>query len=114
MKATPVTPSDVRYRKCPRCTVVMDRYNYGDKSGVILDRCRKHGLFLDPGEFEAIQRFIELGGHELARKSRTLRNQKAAMRKERDEVERAADPPHLKRARDPFANRLRWFGLFGW
>lgn len=34
---------------CPRCARVMYRYEYGD-SGVELDACPQHGVWLDDGE----------------------------------------------------------------
>lgn len=112
MRSAAAPVAEVRYRKCPRCATVMDRYNYGDKSGVILDRCRTHGLFLDPGEFETIQRFIELGGHELAEKSKELRGQTEAMRKKRRELDRHHE--RERHHREQGARRLAWFSFFGW
>ena len=73
MKDVQVPSAPVRYRKCPRCQAVMTRRNFGSHSGVIVDECRKHGIYLDPGEFEAIETFIQLGGLALE-KSRELRD----------------------------------------
>lgn len=53
---------DISYRKCPCCDSVMTRRNFGGRSGIITDECRRHGVFLDPGEFEAIETYIRLGG----------------------------------------------------
>lgn len=59
--------TEIRYRRCPRCRDVMNRVNFGATSGIIVDECRSHGVFLDAGEFEAIETFIALGGLALAR-----------------------------------------------
>ncbi len=80
MKDLRVSTGPVRYRKCPRCNVVMSRRNFGSHSGVIVDECRQHGIYLDPGEFEAIEAFIKLGGLALER-SREVRNAKRAVHK---------------------------------
>jgi Zn-finger nucleic acid-binding protein/ribosomal protein L40E len=53
----------VRYRKCPVCDAYMQRRNYRKCSGIILDRCAKHGTWLDADELEEIAGFIlEKGG----------------------------------------------------
>lgn len=49
---------EVRYRECPRCREVMLRRNFGTTSGVIVDECARHGLFLDAGELQAIEAFL--------------------------------------------------------
>ena len=65
-----VPPAETqRYRKCPVCEAVMRRRNFGDRSGVILDECKSHGVYLDAGEFDAIEVFIRLGGLKLQKRS---------------------------------------------
>jgi Zn-finger nucleic acid-binding protein len=46
----------------------MHRRNYGKKSGVIIDICTEHGMWLDPGELERILSWVRQGG--LARAER--------------------------------------------
>ncbi len=53
----------VSYRACPVCGKLMNRENYGKFSGVIVDRCRNHGVYLDAGELQLIQRWIAAGGN---------------------------------------------------
>ena len=68
-------PQDaVQYRPCARCGNPMNRRNFGDLSGVIVDECPSHGMFLDPGEFEAIEAFMRLGGLTLQRERLAERN----------------------------------------
>ena len=52
----------VQYRKCPICEDIMYRRNWGGYSGVITDRCEKHGTWLDAGEPEKIRQYVALGG----------------------------------------------------
>jgi Zn-finger nucleic acid-binding protein len=52
----------IRYRPCVRCGKMMNRVNFGRLSGTVVDACRGHGTFLDPGELHAIATFVEAGG----------------------------------------------------
>lgn len=52
----------VSYRACPVCQKLMNRQNYGNRSGVVIDRCRDHGVFLDGGELKRILLWVRLGG----------------------------------------------------
>ena len=45
----------------------MNRVNFGRLSGTIVDVCRGHGTFLDPGELHAIVTFIHGDGLERTR-----------------------------------------------
>ena len=47
---------------CPCCDRVMGRYNFGRYSGVIVDSCRKHGIWLDRGELRRIVDFLAARG----------------------------------------------------
>ena len=52
----------VRYVPCPECAKLMNRTNFSHISGVIIDVCRHHGIWLDRGELEHIIQFVESGG----------------------------------------------------
>lgn len=52
----------VSYIKCPVCSTVMNRVNFGVKSGVIIDRCREHGVWLDGGELKHLFEWMKAGG----------------------------------------------------
>ena len=56
------------YRSCPLCGVLMHRRNYGKRSGVLIDSCRNHGLWLDLGELETLLRWVRAGGLSHAQK----------------------------------------------
>jgi len=80
-----VRPSEgaVKYRDCPRCRQVMRRTNFGTISGVVVDECVQHGVLLDPGELQAIEAFIRMGGRPLGE----------AVRVEHGQRVRAPPPP---------------------
>jgi Zn-finger nucleic acid-binding protein len=54
----------VEYIPCVRCGKLMNRKNFRRISGVIIDECSRHGVWLDRGELEKIQLFIADGGLE--------------------------------------------------
>ncbi len=67
------TPSHVvaelplRYLPCPMCQQLMHRKNYASCSGIILDVCKQHGVWLDHRELERVLAFIKHGGLDKAR-----------------------------------------------
>jgi Zn-finger nucleic acid-binding protein len=50
------------YRPCPVCQKLMNRANYGRRSGVIVDRCKQHGVWFDDDELARALRWIRQGG----------------------------------------------------
>ncbi|MFQ5848709.1 MAG: zf-TFIIB domain-containing protein [Candidatus Methylomirabilales bacterium] len=60
----------VKYIPCVRCGKMMNRKNFARISGVIIDECRSHGVWLDAGELEKIRHFIADGGLERSRDRR--------------------------------------------
>ena len=58
----------VRYVPCPSCTKLMNRVNFAHSSGIVLDVCKNHGLWLDRGELQRLLQFIGAGGLAAARK----------------------------------------------
>ncbi|MGI9315959.1 MAG: hypothetical protein ACR2QW_01395 [bacterium] len=68
------------YRKCPSCSVIMHRKNYGPGSGIVLDQCKDHGFWFDQQELSVILRWIRTGGLLASSKRR------AAMDRDRDRV----------------------------
>jgi Zn-finger nucleic acid-binding protein len=103
--------SRVNYRPCPRCRKMMNRINFGRISGVVVDVCKGHGTYLDPGELHAIVEFIHGGGLERAR-TRQIEELK-------EQERRLADAEHrLARERlrgDPHQSggRVSWTFMVG-
>jgi len=54
--------SAIRYVKCPACQTLMNRQNFMKISGVMIDSCYAHGVWLDRDELYQIVSFIRAGG----------------------------------------------------
>lgn len=65
----------VTYVRCPVCATVMNRVNFGARSGVIVDRCPDHGVWLDGGELRQLFEWTKAGG-ELLEQERQERESK--------------------------------------
>lgn len=74
---------NVRYRPCPSCRALMSRKNFGNSSGVVVDVCRAHGVWLDPLELERVLAWARAGGPERERQRRIDRLRTAEARVER-------------------------------
>jgi len=65
-ESVPTRPVDPRagpvYVPCPTCKSLMIRRNFGGSSGVLIDHCKGHGVWLDHRELEAILAFVRRGG----------------------------------------------------
>jgi len=59
----------VEYLKCPMCAERMSHINFGGKSGVIVDRCGAHGVWLQAGELRRLMEWWRAGGKHLHQKN---------------------------------------------
>jgi Zn-finger nucleic acid-binding protein len=57
----PPDPLGHAYLPCPECEDFLVRKNFGGTSGVVIDVCRNHGVWLDHGELPRIVRWIREG-----------------------------------------------------
>jgi Zn-finger nucleic acid-binding protein len=55
-------PGRLRYLPCPACGTMMNRSLFGRRSGVIVDRCRSHGTWLEAGELRQLLEWTRAGG----------------------------------------------------
>ncbi|MBC7645305.1 MAG: zf-TFIIB domain-containing protein [Thermoleophilia bacterium] len=46
-------------RSCPECGTEMAKLNFAYESGVIVDSCSAHGLWVDAGELDRMQAWVE-------------------------------------------------------
>jgi Zn-finger nucleic acid-binding protein len=53
---------EIRYLKCPLCHEAMNRANFGKRSGIVVDVCRRHGTWFDPGELTQAVEWVASGG----------------------------------------------------
>ncbi len=70
----------VRYLKCPMCHDLMNRVNFGKRSGVIVEVCKPHGVWFEKGELTRAIEFVADGGLVETRK----RDEEVAREKERE------------------------------
>ena len=75
-------PIQNAYRHCPCCGEAMGQQNYQRYSGVMVDVCRFHGMFLDPLELEKILVFKATGGIERVQ----LSSEEENLQKERNRM----------------------------
>jgi Zn-finger nucleic acid-binding protein len=54
--------SRTAYRPCPVCGKLMNRRNFGRRSGVIVDICGSHGIWFDAQELAQVVRWVRSGG----------------------------------------------------
>ncbi len=81
-----IDATKVMYLPCVMCRDFMQRRNFAEVSGVIVDVCKKHGVWLDQGELEKILVFVKKGGLDKARR-RELDRLKEEERRVKDRIE---------------------------
>ena len=59
---------EIKYVKCPVCSGMMNRVNFGRRSGVIIDQCKGHGIWLDSGQLRQLMEWRKKGGRLLHEK----------------------------------------------
>lgn len=78
-RANPLA-APVRYLPCPACGSIMNRKNFGESSGIVVDVCARHGVWFEEGELPRVLAFVRAGGLERAR----LRKESEEKRVERE------------------------------
>ncbi|NOX58240.1 MAG: zf-TFIIB domain-containing protein [Planctomycetes bacterium] len=73
----------VQYVRCPECGKMMNRKSYGPRSGVIVDRCREHGIWLNGRELNLLLKWTKAGG-QIHKKETMIREE--GMKKLKSEV----------------------------
>ncbi len=63
-------PAHKEYVTCPVCSRFMHRSNFGARSGVIVDCCSNHGVWLDGGELRHLLEWKKAGGQLLHEKNK--------------------------------------------
>ncbi|MBI5439820.1 MAG: zf-TFIIB domain-containing protein [Deltaproteobacteria bacterium] len=72
----------VRYGKCPVCGTFMNRVGFGSRSGVVVDQCKRHGVWLDAGELRRLLEWRKAGGQLLHEKLKTERREEELRKEE--------------------------------
>ena len=89
----------ISYRNCPVCDTMMQRYNYKTASGVVVDRCLRHGIWLDGGELKQLFEWQKAGGE---MQTRTI--QPTAIKR----PETIFNQPRENSLFDPIGSFLNW------
>ena len=98
-----------KYRKCPICDTTMRRLNYRTVSGVVIDRCDLHGVWLDGGELQQLFEWKRVGGG-LGSDTETIRTKQSKPSKLKGNYMYGKGETTKEQA-DPIENLLVW--LFG-
>ncbi len=97
------------YIKCPVCSNIMNRVNFGTNSGVIIDRCKEHGVWLDGGELNSLFEWMKAGG-KLLQQEKEEQQRKLEIR-ELERKKRGGDSAAL--ASGGLYQEPSGYGLFG-
>ncbi|MHB1847362.1 MAG: hypothetical protein ACYCWW_21265, partial [Deltaproteobacteria bacterium] len=71
------------------CGVFINRNNFGERSGVIIEICKGHGLWFDRDQLGRAVRFVLAGGLEETKRRQLAELDRAI---ERRQLEAASDP----------------------
>jgi Zn-finger nucleic acid-binding protein len=77
-KSAPTSRSAREYIPCPDCRQLMNRKNFGNISGVLVDVCKPHGVWFDTGELGRIIQFVMRGGLVESRQRELAESQREA------------------------------------
>ena len=66
-EAAPPALDETRYLPCAVCGDMMNRMNFANHSGIIIDLCKPHGIWFDRDELRRIIEYIRAGGLTAAR-----------------------------------------------
>ena len=109
LRGTPMTK--INYVPCPDCGQLMNRSNFAQASGVIVDICKHHGVWFDADELPAIIGFIQKGGMDLARQRERdqLHEERARLREEQHKLGTAEESSGVGDMWDDERNGIRSF-----
>ncbi len=94
VREQPGAGEKIVYRKCPVCGVLMQRVNFAHRSGVVVDQCRAHGVWLDSGELKRLLDWKKAGGQLLHERVRHQKEQEKE-RQERLHASRDSGSPAI-------------------
>jgi Zn-finger nucleic acid-binding protein len=85
------------YPPCAVCRQPMAHQNFAQRSGVRINRCRQHGVWLDKGELRTIVDFIRAGGLVLTRAIETenLKRARRDLAQQQRAGEDHSEPPSM-------------------
>ncbi|MBK7877447.1 MAG: zinc ribbon domain-containing protein [Planctomycetes bacterium] len=108
--------SSLAYIPCLACGELMLRKNFGESSGVVIDLCKHHGVWLDHREIDRILAFVRKGGLVRARQREVARLDRAAERRRASDAPPVLGAPERGLGGDPWEREhdlldaLTWLG----
>jgi Zn-finger nucleic acid-binding protein len=90
-------PSGRFYRPCPVCGELMNRFNYGRVSGVVIDACKEHGIWFDGDALSRILEWIHEGGTQVTARAEELYQQ--------EKIRHAEELHRLEKESEVFASQ---------
>ena len=103
----------VRYSPCPHCSKVMNRVNFARSSGIVLDICRAHGVWLDVHELRRVLEFLRAGGLRQARaREKQALDEELRLLRRRQSLSRQERGGHAPGARDELTADSLLAGIF--
>ncbi len=97
----PDTRPNKFYVPCPECGELMNQKNFAGCSGILIDSCKSHGVWLDRQELQKIVNFIKDGGLQKAREME-LERLKAEQKRLKDMKHEQNQTPILTSERTSF------------
>ena len=95
------------YIKCPVCTKIMNRVNFGAKSGVIIDKCSEHGIWLDGGELRHLLEWVKAGGQILSKQREEMKKKDEARLKATNNRQQSMSMPMESTTFNHYGGTLR-------
>jgi Zn-finger nucleic acid-binding protein len=79
------------YCRCPNCSQPMNRKNIGAKSGVMLNVCRNHGVWLAAGGLLRLLDWAASGGFETSRRLEEERLRNESIKQRRSQLDQETE-----------------------
>jgi Zn-finger nucleic acid-binding protein len=88
--SVPGNQAKIQYVPCPDCKQLMNRNNFASSSGVIIDICKRHGVWFEPEELPRIIEFIRKGGldHQRRKEKLQLEEQRRWLNEQQSKIAR--------------------------
>ena len=95
----------VAYVVCPVCKKHMNRKSFGARSGVIVDTCKEHGVWLDGGELGRLLKWSKAGGKiHSERRAEQKRRQEEQAKRLRQGIPEGIETGRLEMSEEMFAD----------
>ena len=95
------------YLPCPDCGELMLRQNYQHRSGVVIDLCKRHGVWFDADKLSRLLDWVHCGGIDAAKTERQQATAQAA-RFQAIDIARSEAIANLPSARDEVRSATAW------